>query len=179
MYEFFTRVYEFLLWSGSWRVILQNTLMIALLVTALVWCGKPEKIVISIWVIVHEAHAYLDGYFEVQEANAMVLWSSVNQSYLLADIMLMIGFLALALNANRKYVLWIAALQVLALLAHVVRAITDELTVFVYILIVVGAGWLQLFLMLGGQIAYLRRKPGVYPDWRWQVALPGPARKVN
>jgi hypothetical protein len=165
--------------AGAWRVALQVTLMIVLLVTALIWCAKPEKFVITIWVAVTQVHGYLRDFLLAGRESALDRWNEVAWSHAVADIMLLVGFVSLAVMANRKYLFWIAAIQVISTLMHVVRATNDELSPYVYIFTVVGCGWLQLLIMAGGQIAYLRRKRGVYPDWYWQVARPAPARRIN
>lgn len=179
MLELLAGAYDFLRISGNWRIIAQDSLTIVLLVSALIWCAKPEKFVISIWVIVNQAHAYLRNYIASTGQQSADLWTGVNLNGLASDTLLLIGFVTLALLANRQYLLWIAALQVIAILGHVVRATNDELSIFAYAFIVIGAGWLQLLVMAGGQIAYLRRKRGVYADWYWQVARPMAARPLS
>lgn len=179
MGEFFDQIYEILRLTGHWRISLQETWTIALLGTALIWGGGPEKVVICVWLIVIELSDYLMiNVEETLEAN-QVLWSGVHSTYLLVDCLLLAGFVALALVANRRYVFWIAGLQVIAVMGHVVRASTDDLMIFVYGLMVIGPGWLQIFVMTAGQIAYLRRKRGVYADWIWQVRRPVAAQSVS
>lgn len=179
MADFFSQIYDILRLTSEWRVSLQDTWTIALLITALLWGGGPEKVVISVWLVLTELSRYLSINAEnTLEAN-QALWSGVHSTYLLVDCLLLAGFVALALVANRRYVFWIAGLQVIAVMGHVIRANTDDLMIFVYGLMVIGPGWLQIFVMTTGQIAHLRRKRGVYADWIWQVRRPLAARPVS
>jgi hypothetical protein len=45
--------------TSLWRISLQETWTIALLGTALLWGGGPEKVVICVWLIVVEFSRYL------------------------------------------------------------------------------------------------------------------------
>ncbi|KEO88240.1 hypothetical protein EH30_02345 [Erythrobacter sp. JL475] len=179
MGEFFGQIYEILRMTSPWRISLQETWTIALLITALLWGGGPEKVAISVWLIVVEFSRYLSINTEKTPEATLALWSGVNWNSFLVDGLLLIGFVGLALIANRRYVFWIAGLQVIAVMGHVVRASTDDLMIFVYGLMVMGPGWLQIFAMTAGQIAHVRRKRGVYADWIWQVRRPVPAPPVS
>lgn len=179
MGEFFGQIYEILRMTSPWRISLQETWTIALLITALLWGGGPEKVAISVWLIVVEFSRYLSINTEKTPEATLALWSGVNWNSFLVDGLLLIGFVGLALIANRRYVFWIAGLQVIAVMGHVVRASTDDLMIFVYGVMVIGPGWLQIFVMTAGQIAHLRRSRGVYADWIWQVRRPVAAQSVS
>ncbi|WP_416831245.1 MAG: hypothetical protein ACMUJI_14135 [Erythrobacter sp.] len=169
MADFFGEIFNILRWTSQWRVSLQDTWTIILLVTALLWGGGPEKVVVSVWLVLTELSRYLSINVENTPEAAQALWAGVNWNYLLVDCLLLAGFVGLALVANRRYVFWITGLQVIAVMGHVVRASTDDLMILVYGLMVIGPGWLQIFVMTAGQIAHFRRKRGVYADWIWQV----------
>lgn len=179
MGEFFDQLYDILRWTSEWRVSLQKTWTIALLITALLWCGGPEKVAISVWLGLTEFSRYLSINADDSPEATQALWSGVNWNFFLVDLLLLVGFVGLALFANRRYVFWIAGLQVIAVMGHGVRAYSDDLAIFVYGLIVMGAGWLQIFVMTAGQIAHVRRKRGIYADWIWQVRQPSAAQPVS
>ena len=179
MGDFFNQVYDILRLTGEWRVSLQDTWTIALLITALLWGGGPEKVAISVWLVLTELSQYLALNVENTPEAAYAVWSGVHWTYVVVDSLLLAGFVSLALVANRRYVFWIAGLQVIAVMGHVVRASTDDLMIFVYGLMVIGPGWLQIFVMTAGQIAHLRRPRGVYSDWIWQVRRPLAAQSVS
>lgn len=179
MTEYFSLLYDILVWTGEWRVSLQDTWTISLLVTALLWGGGPEKVAISVWLIVIELGRYLSINVDDTPEAMRAVWSGVNLNYFLLDCLLLVGFIGLALVANRRYVFWIAALQVIAVMGHGTRAYSDDLAIFVYALLVMGAGWLQIFVMTAGQIAHARRERGIYADWIWQVRQPLAAQPVS
>ena len=174
MTEFFSALYELLRNTGLLRVSLQDTWMIVLLITAFVWGGGPEKIAIGIWLLMREIARYTAKDASKSIAATQEVWGGLNWNYFLLDCLLLVGFVSLALVANRRYVFWIAGAQVIVVMGHGVRVLSDDLTIFVYVLMVAGAGWMQIFMMTGGQIAHVRRKRGVYADWRWQVARGAP-----
>ena len=178
MLEFFHAVFETIILTGTGRVALQDTWMIVLLVTALIWGGGPEKIAISVWIVVHEISRYLRNYADGFNMTFEEEFASVNVLSLAGDSMSLVRFVLLALQANRRYTMWIAAFQVIAMLGHATRAYSGDVTIFVYLLMTYGAGWAQIFIMTGGQIAHVRRKKGVYPDWRWQVRRARPASAI-
>lgn len=178
MLEFFDAVFASFIGSGRWRAILQNSWLVVLLISAFVRGGGPEKIVICVWIFITQLNVYLHRFFETgMSANEQ--WGSVNTVSLCVDALMLLCFIILAVQANRQYLIWIAALQVVATMAHGVQAVTDEMSAFVYIVLVVAPGWLQIFIMTGGQIAHARRERGVYPDWRWQVARPATIRAIS
>ena len=164
--------------SASLRDILQKTWIILLLITALLWGGRPERYAIGIWIIASAIAAYARTFF-LPDETADQKWGTVNELMFANDCLMLVGFVVLAVQANRRYLFWVAGLQIIATLAHAVRATTEELSVFVYLLMSAGAGWLQLVVMTGGLIAHLRREKRRYPDWRWQVARPRTAHAVR
>lgn len=169
-------VVEMIRASGNWRVIVQNNWALVLLATALVWGGRPERLAIITWWIVITTNSYLFYFLEQQGVMVRAIWLSVNWAFVFGDLLLLIGFVTLAVCANRQYLLWVAGLQIIPALAPVVRAINDDITAFVYALLTIGPGWLQIAVLTAGLIAYMRREKGVYADWRWQVARPAPAQ---
>ncbi|MFU7527826.1 hypothetical protein [Qipengyuania sp. ASV99] len=172
MAELFGEIFNILRSTGEWRIGLQGSWTIVLLIAALLWGGGPEKAAISVWLVLTELSRYLSINTENTPEATLADWSGLNWNSFLVDGLLLIGFVGLALIANRRYVFWIAALQVVAVMGHVIRATTDDLMIFVYALMVIGPGWLQIFLLTAGQIAHVRRKRGVYADWIWQVRRP-------
>lgn len=172
MTDILNAFYELLRVTGHLRVSLQDTWMTVLLLTAFVWGAGPERVAISIWLMMHEISRYTAQDAGASLAATQAVWGDLNWNYFLLDLFLLVCFVGLALAANRRYVFWIAGAQIIAIMGHGVRVYADDITIFSYLLMVVGAGWLQIFLMTAGQIAHFRRKRGVYADWLWQVARP-------
>lgn len=143
---------------------------------ALVWGGGPEKAIALTWLVLFKG---LDTVYRAIwgaqfSHNNLEILSAIN------DFMALVAFVVIALNANRLYALWIAAFQVLAMLAHVVRELVDQVSAIAYTILAFAPGYFQLGLMAGGLILHARRKRlhGAYRDWRlgnhaagWQLFL--------
>jgi hypothetical protein len=84
------------------------------------------------------------------------------------DTFAAIIFIAIALFANRNYPLWIAAMQVLAMTAHLARGLAETISPIAYITMVVAPGWFQLLFLALGLLGHILRKRshGEYRDWR-------------
>jgi hypothetical protein len=93
--------------------------------------------------------------------------------YVLSDSFAVVGFLVIALNANRNYPMWIAGFQLVAMSAHVVRGMVDVVSPMAYAILAIGPSYCQLLLLLSGFTRHClrRRRFGSYRDWR--PSLPG------
>lgn len=89
------------------------------------------------------------------------------------DLVLLALYLAVALRANRVYPLWIAGAQLIAVMAHVVMMVTDDLVPRAYAALVMAPTHFQIVMLLAGTVAHMRREAqfGDYPSWR-ELALP-------
>lgn len=94
--------------------------------------------------------------------------------YTVMDMIALAVFVAVALNANRNYTLWIAGFQIIAVVSHFVRYVTEVVTPIAHAVMVIGPGYFQLILMLVGLIRHVRRKEkhGKYRDWRMGFSPP-------
>lgn len=146
------------------RIIAQDALAFILCLAALFWGGGPERAVAATWFFI----------FEIAGRAYRAIWGAsiqlVGVDYFLAssDILAGIIWILIALYANRTYVLWIAGLQMLAIMAHLARGLAESISPIGYGVMVVAPGWFQLFLLAGGLIGHVRRKRkyGPYRDWR-------------
>lgn len=88
--------------------------------------------------------------------------------YLSLDIIATIGFVLVALNANRNYPLWIAGFQLVAIGAHAVRGLIDTVSPVAFVILVSGPSYCQLVLIFGGFLRHRARERrfGSYRDWR-------------
>ena len=80
-------------------------------------------------------------------------------------------WIVIAVHANRNYPLFMAALQLLVVSAHVARGLIEAIAPIAYAVMVIAPGWLQLLLLATGLARHLRRKRryGAYRDWRVQA----------
>jgi hypothetical protein len=78
------------------------------------------------------------------------------------------GFAAIALNANRNYPLWAAGFQLVAVGSHLVRGLVDSVSPIAYAILAVGPSYCQLALLFAGLLRHRARlrRYGPYRDWR-------------
>ncbi|WP_108788725.1 hypothetical protein [Erythrobacter sp. Alg231-14] len=155
-------IVDLLAWD--FRVILQDVLAWTICICALIWGAGPERAVAITWLllfeVLHELFALLDdrGRFL---ANVDAFYASV-------DGLAAVCWIAIALYANRNYTLWIAAMQVLAVSAHLAKGIAEPISQLGYAVMVIAPSWIQLLLLAVGLIRHIlrRRRFGAYRDWR-------------
>ena len=155
----------FELLASEYRTVIQDVLAFAICGAALVWGGAPERIVALTWLVLFEfATKLYRGLFGADGYQLMgVDWFLATGDLLAGAI-----WLTVALYANRNYTLWIAGLQLLAVIAHLARSLAEAISPIAYITMVVAPGWLQLFIMALGLARHVLRKRryGKYRDWR-------------
>ena len=140
-------------------------------IAAFVWGGGPERGIAAIWIIVFKG---LDialslpwqGYLQGIDVRAL---------YVASDLFALAAFAMIAVHANRFYTLWIASFQVLAMLAHVAKELSDHISTISYAVLAFMPGYFQLGLLAGGLMLHVRRRRrnGPYRDWRLGHAAPG------
>jgi hypothetical protein len=93
---------------------------------------------------------------------------NIDPFYAMIDACAAICWVAIALFANRNYTLWIAAMQVLAITAHLARGLVEAIAPVGYIIMISVPGWAQLLLLGAGlsRHIYRKRRHGQYRDWR-------------
>lgn len=96
------------------------------------------------------------------------------QVYLLLasiDAALFVALLVIALTANRFWPLWIAAVQLLTLASHLVRAWDRSIWAGAYYLISNQSAWIVLALLTAGTWRHRRRLEHGYPEvsWSWRL----------
>ncbi len=155
-------IVDLLTWE--FRVALQDYVAWAIGIAALLWGGGPERAVAITWLLLFElapgAYEYIDSeeHFEGQ----------VDVFFATIDGLAAAAWITIALYANRNYTLWIAAMQVLAVSAHLASAIAEPISPTGYAVMVVAPSWMQLLLLSIGLSRHLlrKRKFGQYRDWR-------------
>jgi hypothetical protein len=149
---------------SEYRPYLQDAVAWTLCGAALVWGGGPERIVALTWLLFFEVATFLHG---TLLGNIRQL-DTIDWYFAGADTIAGIIFLATALYANRNYTLWIAAMQLLAMVAHVSRGLTEIITPIAYAVMIIAPGWFQLLFLGAGLMRHVMRKRayGDYRDWR-------------
>ena len=88
--------------------------------------------------------------------------------YVGIDLLAGVGFVAVALKANRNYPLWIAGFQLVAISAHAVKGLVDTVSPIAYLILASGPSYCQLALIFAGFARHVTRTRqfGPYRDWR-------------
>ncbi len=150
--------------ASDYRVVAQVIVAWALCSAALIWGGGPERAIAITWLIVFEIGLRLAPH-----------WLGLRFQYVDIELWLFTGeliacamFIAIALVANRNYALGVAAMQVLAVTAHLARGIAETVAPIAYLVMIAVPGWAQLFLLAIGLVRHIlrKRKYGDYRDWR-------------
>ncbi|MEL7444621.1 MAG: hypothetical protein AAGK02_02270 [Pseudomonadota bacterium] len=150
--------------ASEYRGLAQDILAIILIAIAFRWGGGPERVVAATWLVL----------FEVASVASRAIWGSERQLsdvdvfFASTDILACVIWVAVALCANRTYTLWIAAMQLLAVTAHLARGLVEAISPVAYLTMVYVPGWFQLMVLAIGLARHINRKRryGEYRDWR-------------
>ena len=128
------------------------------------WGAGPERGMAILFAGVLILPAVLFRFF----LNGALLFSSYGLVYVALDVIALLGFAAIALNANRNYPLWVAGFQIVAVGSHVVRGMVDSVSPIAYMVLVVGPSYCQLVLLAAGLLRHRARQArfGPYREWR-------------
>ncbi|MFL0355640.1 hypothetical protein ACI5KX_04095 [Erythrobacter sp. GH1-10] len=141
------------------------------------WGGAPEKIVALTFVVLFTLPNMITGFV----SGGALLFIEGGTFYAGIDVVAAVIFVAVALNANRNYTLWIAGFQLVATFSHAVRFMVDVVSPLAHAMMVIGPSYFQLILMTAGLVRHIRREKrhGSYRDWRitpkqpWDLVEPG------
>jgi hypothetical protein len=96
------------------------------------------------------------------------VYRALNVGHLVIDLVTMALLLPIALFGNRRWTLVMASAQVVAVLSHFLRWISDDMHPWVYAAFIRGPSYLQIALLYIGTERHRRREMriGKYPSWR-------------
>jgi hypothetical protein len=128
------------------------------------WGAAPERWLIGLFIVTMIVPYYVAPWL----GSEPLMFGPYAWAYVGLDLLATIGFMAIALNANRNYPLWVAGFQLVAVGAHAVRGLGDMVSPFAYLLLAAGPSYCQLLLIGAGFIRHARRERrfGTYRDWR-------------
>lgn len=102
-------------------------------------------------------------------------------AYFAIDFLTFAALLTIALRANRIYPLWMAGVQLTALMTHIAERTTDIVSPLAYAILNLSTFYLAIVFLAAGLAAHIRRSKtwGRYPSWLRDLRLsrvptPGP-----
>jgi len=157
--------------ASEYRPLIQDILAYSICACALIWGMGPERAIAAIWLVIFE---WVPGLYELFWGVKYQL-ASTDMFLATLDVAAGLGWVLIALNANRNYPMLIAALQLLVIAAHLARGAIDSIAPVAYALMVTAPGWLQLLLLGLGLARHLLRtkRYGSYREWRASVEWNG------
>ena len=156
---------------NAYRASAQHIASLLLAAAMWRWGGSPERWLATIFVGTMIAPIYISRWLGLGEFGV----NFYSAYYVLLDVAAAGLFVTVALNANRNYPLWIAGFQLVALGAHLVKAVPSTSSTLAIAILVIGPSYCQLMLLLGGFIRHLRRERrfGPYREWRTSPPFAG------
>lgn len=149
---------------NEYRIEAQHIASVALALAIWRWGAGPERWLIAVFL----ATMVVPVYFFQWLGLGFVALGPYAWLYVVVDLVAAIAFVAIAVNANRNYPMWIAAFQLVAMGAHGARGLVDAVSPFAYLVLASGPSYCQLALIFLGFLRHLRRERrfGRYREWR-------------
>ena len=141
-----------------------NVLLVAFLGAAsLRWGAAPERICAAVLAFV----TFVDPLYHFL-VDRGTIYGSVDVGHLFIDLGLAATFLGVALWANRIYPLWLAALQLVSVISHFAREVTDIFPKLAYGIMSYGPYYIILMILAAGIWRHRNRvrRDGLYRSWR-------------
>lgn len=135
------------------RYFLQVILLLLVAALAYFKGGSSEKHVAVVLVSMHVASAI--HYLLFSEWGGLVTWPIFRMSL---DLVGFAAILYIALRANRWWPLWVGSAQLLAIMAHVFRAIDVSLPMTIYMIMERWPFWAAIIITGIGTVLHARRE---------------------
>jgi len=102
-------------------------------------------------------------------------FSSVEAGVLAVDVATLLAFVALALRAQRYWPMWIAALQVDAVVTHLAILVAPRAMPWAYAVLIAGWSYPSVLLLAAGTLRHRQRlsRYGDDPAWSSSRSTPG------
>ncbi len=137
--------------------------VLILAAAALRWGDAPERAcAATLFVMTYGDAAYHALLFQGPVYGSVDIW------HLVIDLGVAAAFVGIALRANRVYPLWLAAFQLVSVISHFARELTESLPRLAYGLMTYVPYYVVLLVMAAGLRFHIRRKNryGPYRSWR-------------
>lgn len=158
---------DFLLAVVEYRAEAQKLAIVITVAAALRWGAGPERAcgVALLYLLLADVtyHAVLGPGVELLR---------IDVGHAVIDSTAALVMIVVALASNRMYTLWIGALQIIAVQAHIARDLEAGISPLAYSIMYVAPSYLQIGLLAGGIWAHRRRlrRFGTYRSWRTSLA---------
>ncbi|MCJ2182043.1 hypothetical protein MTR62_04900 [Novosphingobium sp. 1949] len=134
-----------------------------LFVFAMLRGGAPERLLSGLMVAMFLVHRLYH-----LAAHGSVMFGAVNMGHFAIDLVMLADFGVIALYANRVYPLWMAAAQLIAVIAHVYLLVPAIAVRYAYDVMTITPSYMQVVFLALGLGSYVRRhgRSGSVRDWR-------------
>lgn len=145
------------------RVELQTFWYFAIFAVALRWGAGPEKYAAASLFFLR----VIEWPYHFVFPDPMT-FGAIDWGHAIIDMIVAAALIAIAVRANRMYVMWLAAVQLLSVFAHLTRDLAAAATPKGYALLSFTPSYMELAIMTGGLIYHVRREKryGSYRQWR-------------
>jgi hypothetical protein len=158
------------------RVFAQTLALVLVVAAAFVWGAGPERASAATLAWLRLADLAYHAVF-----GPAVQLASTDIAHAAIDTVALAAFVIVALQANRIYPLWLAALQLLAVYAHIARDIAHAISPLGYAVMYIAPSYFQIILLACGIWLHRRRlrRVGSYRAWRRSSSpSPAPGRRI-
>lgn len=157
---------------NAYRAPAQHLISLLLAGAVWRWGGAPERWSMTVFIVTMVVPIYVVAWFSPVPAEV----GPYAGFYVLIDLVAAGLFVAIALNANRNYPLWVAGFQLVAVFAHLVKAAVDSVSPLAFAILMIGPSYVQLLLLAGGFLRHVQRQSRFGPYREWRLAAPGARR---
>lgn len=149
---------------NAYRADAQQIVSVFLALAIWRWGAGPERWLIGIFIATMVMPIYAFWLLGLGDSVA----GPFSWIYVIIDLVATAMFVVIALNANRNYPIWVAAFQLVAIGAHVVKGLVDTVSPLAYAILAISPSYFELLLILAGFIRHVRRERrfGPYREWR-------------
>jgi hypothetical protein len=134
--------------------LLQVVLLFSLLIAALRMGGEPERYVAIIYVCMLVASSA----YELFGRDAGHTYQEVHKAHFILDGLALFAVVTVALRFDRWWTLWVGSAQLLAVVAHLLRAFSLPIPPLVYAVMERWPVWIAILFTATGLVLHVRRE---------------------
>ena len=149
---------------NSYRVLFQHLSAFILAAAIWRWGAGPERWLIAVFLATMVLPIYAIWGFGTKSLTD----ASYAPWYFAIDVVAVGLYVLIAMHANRNYPMWVAGLQLVSVVAHLVGAMVDTITPLAMAMLVIGPSYGGLAVIAVGFWRHRQRERryGRYREWR-------------